>query len=194
MNASEAITKIREMLGLEFAKAEETTKQEFATTYLEDGTTQVTNNKEGDFELGDEIFVLGEDGTLTPAPAGEHVAREGFVIVLDEESRLVELREPMEDVVEETVVEDTVVEDTVVVEEQSEQINFEEELKSIKSSLDKMLSLMESQNENFTKEVEDIKKDFEAFKAAPEREGIKEPKKVTQNFNDYRVALLRKHI
>lgn len=190
MNASEAINKIREMLGLEFNKTEEAVNETFATTYLEDGTTQITNNREADFELGDEVFVILEDGTLSPAPSGSHTTREGWEIVLDEESRVVEIKDAN---VEEEPVEEVVTEETVVEEQQAEQINFEEELKAIKSSLDKMLSLMEAQSDSFTKEVEGIKADVEAFKSAPERQGINEPKKVKENFAEYRANLLRKY-
>jgi len=57
MSPKNAIDEIKKLL--KFGNLpEETIETEFATVYLEDGQTQVTNNKEGDFELGDIIYVL----------------------------------------------------------------------------------------------------------------------------------------
>lgn len=196
MNASEAINKIREMLGLQFkSEVTETTEEKFAETYLEDGTTIVTNDKESDFEMGDVIYVKGEDGTLTPAPAGEHTLSDGYVVVLDEESRLIEIRIPKSEDVGDVVDEEATSEEEMASEEeQTEQMNFEEELKSIKSSIDQMLSLMEKQSEGFTSEVERLKTEMETFKKAPETTGITERKGVIQDFTSYKVSLLKKHI
>jgi len=195
MNATDAINKIKEMLGLEFNKVEEPKEQEFAETRLEDGTTMVTNDKEGDFEMGDVIYVKDEDGTLTPAPAGEHTLSDGYVIVLDEESRLIEIRIPQSEDVGDVVDENAASEEEMSTEEeQTETMNFEEELKTIKSSIDQMLKLMETQSADFNKEIEDLKTEVETFKKSPETTGITEKKGVKENFTQYRASLLKKHI
>jgi len=195
MNATDAINKIKEMLGLEFNKVEEPKEQEFAETRLEDGTTVVTNDKEGDFEMGDVIYVKDEDGTLTPAPAGEHTLSDGYVIVLDEESRLIEIRIPQSEDVGDVVDENAASEEEMSTEEeQTETMNFEEELKTIKSSIDQMLKLMETQSADFNKEIEDLKTEVETFKKSPETTGITEKKGVKENFTQYRASLLKKHI
>lgn len=85
MNAKEAINKITELLKIGF-KAEK-----FFTTNLEDGT-EVTNNMEEDFKIGQVLYVVGES-TLTPAPAGEHVTREGLKLTVDAESVIVAIEE-----------------------------------------------------------------------------------------------------
>lgn len=194
MNASEAINKIKEMLGLEFSSVEKTeiVEEKFATTELEDGT-KITNDKEGEFELGDKIMVVGEDGTLTPAPAGEHTLRDGYVVVLDEESTLIEIRVPesedVADVVDEAATEEEMTEET----EETSKFNFEDELKTIKSSIEEMLKVMEAQTADFTAQVEEVKKEVEAFKAAPQMKGITEKKNITENFSDYRLGILNKH-
>ena len=202
MNATDAIKKIKEMLGLEFSEetttVETTDKNEatleFAETTLMDSETVVTNDKESDFEMGDIIYVK-EGDTLSPAPSGEHTLRDGYVIVLDEESRLIEIRIPRSEDVADVVDTETVEAAEEMSEETEEtQINFEEELNSIKSSIEAMLKLMEQQTETFNKEVEELKTEVETFKQAPERVGITEKKGVKENFSDYRVALLRKHI
>lgn len=193
MNASEAISKIKEMLGLEFsAEKVETTEEKFATTELQDGT-RVTNDKEGDFELGDKLYVVAEDGTLTPAPAGEHTLKDGYVVVLDEESTLIEIRVPESEDVADVVEEETPATEEEMAEEKTE-LNFEEELGKIKSSIEEMLKLMASQNEEFNTQIDEVKKEVEAFKSAPQVKGITEKKPITEKFTDYRLELLKKHI
>lgn len=191
MNATDAINKIKEMLGLEFSAVK--SEEKFATTELEDGT-RITNDKEGEFELGDKIYVVGEDGTLSPAPAGEHILRDGYVIVVDEEATLIEIRVPssedVADVVDENVAPST---DEELSAEKSD-FNFEEELGKIKSSIEEMLKLMEAQSADFSAQVNEVKKEVEAFKAAPQMKGITEKTPVTESFSDFRLNVLKKHI
>lgn len=196
MNASEAINKIKEMLGLEFsAKEVETTeeivKEEFATTELEDGT-RVTNDKEGEFELGDKIYVVAEDGTLSDAPSGEHTLRDGYVIVVDEEATLIEIRVPESEDVADVVEEAEAAAEEKMAEETTE-LDFMSELNAIKASIEQMLNVMEATTEDFNSQVEELKNEVEAFKAAPQHKGITEKKNITENFSDYRLGILNKH-
>jgi len=192
MNASEAINKIKTMLGLEFSsETTETTTQEFATTELTDGT-KITNDKEGEFELGDKIYVVADDATLSPAPAGEHTLRDGYVVVVDEEGTLIEIRVPdSEDVAD--VVDESATADEEMAEETTE-LNFEEELNNIKSSIETMLKIMEAQSADFAAHIEEVKNEVEAFKSAPQHKGITEKKDIKENFSDYRLTMLKKHI
>lgn len=84
MNATLALDKIVKLLGLRFKK------ESFFTTILEDGKTEVTNNADGDLQVGQTLYVLGE-ATLQPAPMGTHTTREGLVLTLDEESTIIKL-------------------------------------------------------------------------------------------------------
>jgi len=84
MNATLALDKIVKLLGLRFKK------ESFFTTILEDGKTEVTNNADGEFQVGQTLYVLGES-TLQPAPVGTHITREGLVLTLDEESTIIKL-------------------------------------------------------------------------------------------------------
>jgi len=83
MNATEAIDKIVSLLGLQFKK------EEFASTFLTDGT-EVTNNmsEETEFEVGQTLYVVKES-TLAPAPEGSHETREGLVLTVDAESTII---------------------------------------------------------------------------------------------------------
>ena len=87
MNATEAISRIKDLLGFSF-KAEK-----FYSTVLVDGKTEVTNNKDTEgFEIGDELFIVNES-TLSPAPEGMHEVREGLIITLNGESKIVKIEE-----------------------------------------------------------------------------------------------------
>jgi len=96
MNATEAINKIVDLLGIKF-------KQEsFASTTLIDGQTEITNNSDSEFAVGDELFVAG-DSTLTPAPFGTHETREGLLVTVDEGARIVRIETKEADRVEDAV-------------------------------------------------------------------------------------------
>lgn len=100
MNATQAINKIVELLGLKFQK------ESFFKTKLIDGTTEVTNNLESDFGVGQTLYIVGE-ATLSPAPQGSHTTREGLVLTVDEESTIVKIEEEVKEA-EQEVVEDQV--------------------------------------------------------------------------------------
>lgn len=94
MTATEAISKIADMLGMKF-KAEK-----FFQTKLVDGVTMVTNNQEGPFTIGEQLLIVGEDGIMSPAPAGRHETREGLILETGEDSIIVKI-EQREDEAEE---------------------------------------------------------------------------------------------
>lgn len=96
MNATEAINKIADLLGMKF-KAEK-----FFVTKLVDGSTEITNGSDDGFQVGDEIFIV-EDSVMKPAPAGTHETREGLVIELDEASRIVKITDKPDSEEEERV-------------------------------------------------------------------------------------------
>jgi hypothetical protein len=83
MNATQAIDSIVKLLGLQFKK------ESFKSTFLEDGT-EVTNNIDGEFEVGQTLYIVKES-TLTPAPAGQHLTREKLVLNVDEESTIISI-------------------------------------------------------------------------------------------------------
>lgn len=84
MNATEAINRIVQLLGLKFKK------ESFFTTVLEDGQTEVTNNQDGELMVGQTLYVVGES-TLQPAPTGSHKTRDGIIVTVDEESTITKL-------------------------------------------------------------------------------------------------------
>jgi hypothetical protein len=101
MKAAEAIQKITNLLGLQFRA------ENFASTKLEDGETEVTNNKDEELAIGDILYVVGET-TLSPAPMGKHITREGLAIYVDNESYIykiedVDTEEEVEEIEDEEV-------------------------------------------------------------------------------------------
>ena len=84
MNATEAINKIASLLNLN-SKVEK-----FMVTKLEDGTTEVSNNKEGDFMIDDTLYIV-QESTLKPAPEGTHTTREGLKLYVDSASKIVKI-------------------------------------------------------------------------------------------------------
>jgi hypothetical protein len=81
MNTKQAINKIAELLRFTFKS------EKFYSTKLEDGT-EVTNNLDEDFKIGQVLYVVGES-TLTPAPAGSHITRENLKVTVDTESVII---------------------------------------------------------------------------------------------------------
>lgn len=96
MNATEAINKIADLLGMKF-KAEK-----FFVTKLVDGATEITNGRDDAFQVGDELFIV-EDSIMKPAPAGVHETREGIVLEVDEAGRIIKIAEKPESAEEERV-------------------------------------------------------------------------------------------
>lgn len=198
LNPKEAISKIKEVLGLEFA---ETTTEKFYTSALADGT-QITNNTDSEkLELGDTLYVILDDGNLVPGPAGEHTLQSGEVIVLDEESKVVEIREDREEEVEETPDEvEVVVEQKEIEEEMSEEtslVELKNEISEMKEALSKVLDLFQDFSSQTEEEFSKVNNDINTLKKEPEVENIKNKKAnnklVVENFADYRVQQLQKY-
>jgi len=92
MNATDAINRIVELLGLKFKK------EVFQSTRLEDGQTEITNNLETEFSVGDTLYKVGES-TLTPMEEGQYTTREGLKFQVDGESTIykIEMETEMEE-------------------------------------------------------------------------------------------------
>ena len=203
LNPKEAISKIKEVLGLDFA---ETTEEKFYTSQLADGT-QITNNTDSEkLELGDTLYVVLEDGNLVPAPSGEHTLQSGEVVVLDEESKVVEIKEDTEE--EETPDEvEVVVEQTEIEEEMSETeelsedtslVELKNEISEMKEALSKVLDLFQDFSSQTEEEFSKVNNDINTLKKEPEVDNVKNNKKqnklVVEDFTEYRVQQLQKYL
>ena len=206
LNPKEAISKIKEVLGLEFA---ETTEEKFYTSQLADGT-QITNNTDSEkLELGDTLYVVLEDGNLVPAPGNEdHTLQSGEVVRLDEESKVVEIREDREEEVEETPDEvEVVVEQKEISEEMSETeelsedtslVELKNEISEMKEALSKVLDLFQDFSSQTEEEFSKVNNDINTLKKEPEVDNVKINKKqnklVVEDFTEYRVQQLQKYL
>ena len=108
MNANEAVSKIRLLLGLN----EETHR--FATSTLVDGTTIET---EGEMVEGTSLMVVTPEGEVA-APAGIHETEGGLLITVDEAGTITAIEEKAAEAAseEEVVTEEVAMEEEVVVE------------------------------------------------------------------------------
>lgn len=72
---------------------ENTEKQDFAEATLADGT-KITNKQEGEFEVGQELYVITAEGEEVLAPSGEHTSESGIVITVDEAGIITGIHHP----------------------------------------------------------------------------------------------------
>jgi len=75
--------------------SEKTEEVKLQSAKLVDGTP-ITNDKDTDFEVGDEVYVTTEAGEKVLAPSGEHALEDGIVLVIDGEGKITGLHKPGE--------------------------------------------------------------------------------------------------
>jgi hypothetical protein len=100
MNASDALTKIRVMLGME--PEVEATSVELAEATLADGTVVKV---EGELAEGKALLVVTEEGEI-PAPEGIHETSDGKLITVDAGGVITAIEDKPEEVVEEMAAEE----------------------------------------------------------------------------------------
>jgi len=74
---------------------ENTEEVKLQSAKLVDGTP-ITNDKDTDFEVGDEVYVTTEAGEKVLAPSGEHALDDGIVLVVDGSGKITGLHKPGE--------------------------------------------------------------------------------------------------
>lgn len=78
------------------APATEESKEIFASATLADGT-EISNDKDTDFAVGDDLFVKDSEGNWVQAPEGEHTSQSGITIVVDAEGKITGVHHPGEE-------------------------------------------------------------------------------------------------
>lgn len=192
MTSTEAIKKIKDLLKISFKS------EKFATTSLTDGT-EVTNNLDSEFMIGQVLYVVG-DSTLTPAPAGTHETREGWKITVDESSVITAIEsteavakdetttettnENMQDA--ETIVEETPapVKDEIVSEIIDAVLPLVEEVKTLAEEMKKL-------KEKMNAEMSALKTEFDSFKKSPEKFSVVEKKTYKESMDDYKLDIIK---
>lgn len=200
MTAKEAVDRIAELLNLKFSSS-----QRFATTKLEDGT-EITNNLDEEFKIGQELYVVGES-TLTPAPAGKHTTREGLVLTVDAESIIIAMEDktteapaneegkPEEEVKEEGMSEEVEVEvPTEAADVMTEEVvqAVVEALAPIVEEVKTLTEEMKKMKEMYEAKYSSLKEEFTSFKRQPQKFSVTEVKKnFKESAADYKLDVIR---
>ena len=190
MNATEAITKIKLLLGLD----QEVTQQEEVTIELQETVIELSDKKlvdgtvvkvEGEFEEGKQCYVETEEGQI-PAPAGKHEMEDGMLITIDESGVITQVEEIEAEVKEEEVVEEIAMEDS---EEEKEEAMEEEEKEDFVTEIVTALKPYMDSLEDLKEKVEAMEGKFQAFASAPAQSKIK---KVSEDFEANRFERVAK--
>ena len=171
MKNIEILKKVADLVGFQFS-----TSFKFAEVELEGGLV-ISNQTEGDFMVGDVVSLKNEDGTFTIVGAGEHRLMDGRLFITDVEGKLVEMREIETEETPEVSVE-------VETKEEMESAKIEE----LKAAIHDVLFAFEAQS----KDLDTLKKDYEAFKKTSAYTPLMEDKLVVNAFNtDNRYEVLK---
>jgi hypothetical protein len=127
--------------------------------------------------VGEMVYVLTGDDTKTPAPDGEHQ-----VVLKDESGNENKIR---------IITKDGVITERENVEEMGKDYEMSKEIENIKSSMTEMLGLINELNGKFKTELNSLKSDFDTFKKSPERKSVEEKKTYKENFEDYKLDLIK---
>lgn len=133
------------------------------------------------FDVGEDVFLIKEDGEKVPAPNGEHQ-----VVLKDESGNENKIRIQVMDgkITERENVEE-------MKKPEMMETDFSKELNDIKTSMTELLSVLNEMNGKFKTELGSLKNDFETFKKSPERKSVEEVKTFTESFADYRLNLIK---
>jgi co-chaperonin GroES (HSP10) len=175
MKNIELLQKVADLVGFKFSSVSYT----FAEVEL-DGGVMITNSTEGEFVLGDTISVKNEDGTFTQVGSGTHRLADGMkIFITDEEGKLVEIKDAMEDETED--------EGVVIVDAEKEKMESGQ-LDALKAAIHDVLFAFEAH----TKEIADLKADLQAFKKEAKHNPLKEDILMSNAFSsDSRYEILK---
>lgn len=174
MKNIELLKKVADLVGFKFSSVAYT----FAEVEL-DGGVIITNSSEGEIVLGDTISVKNEDGSYTIVGAGTHRLADGMkIFITDEEGKLVEIKDAMEDEAEEGVV---------IVDAEKEKMESTQ-LDALKAAIHDVLFAFEAN----TKEIAELKADLQAFKKEAKHNPLKEDTLMSNAFSsDSRYEILK---
>jgi hypothetical protein len=136
------------------------------------------------FDVGEDVFLVKDDGSKEPAPNGEHQ-----VVLKDTSGNENKIRIQVLDgkIIQRENVEG-------MMKPQMMNADFSKDIEDIKLSLNNLLDLVGSMNGKFKTEFNSLKTDFESFKKLPERKSVEEVKTYTESFADYRLNLIKNQL
>lgn len=173
-----------------------TEKQVFAEAVLVDGT-KITNMVEGDFEPGQELHVVTEEGEHVVAPSGEHTTESGIVITVDGEGVITGVHHPdqegegsLEEMTSEEVVTEEMsteemseqeLEDEVIVDEPSREDIIEAIAEVVMPEIESMKDKMREYEERMAQYEEKMKEYMSTTPASKSKTSTKFSKQTINN-------------
>jgi len=133
---------------------------------LTDGTV-IETDETGDFQVGQKLFVITQEGDRVQAPEGEHTTESGIVVTVDAEGFITGVKYP-----------DEAGEGSL------------EDMKKMKEAMSNMIALLEKM-ENFKSDFETFKKEFETFKKQPDRTPVLSKFNKQSDVLDAKLELIR---
>lgn len=163
MNANEAVSKIRLLLGLN----ESTFK--FATATLVDGTEVKT---EGELVEGASLMVVTPEGEIA-APFGIHETTDNMLITVDEAGVIVKIEEKVAE-----AAEDETKDEEVEVEMEEVEVEVPAEVapvltEEVVQAVVEVLAPVVAEIQDIAQELKKVKAQFQAFKAEPAAKKVK---------------------
>jgi len=171
----EKLNQIRVILGLEV---------KLASDKLIDGTAVEAE----EFAPGFPLFVLAEDGTKSPAPAGEHETESGLKIEVDAEGKIISAETKAEETEKVEVEVEAAAEDTIPASETPEEIAKKEA--AVGEAMKKVVMALEEMSAEMAKmkaKMSEMESKYEKFSKTPGAE--KAPKVTRGEFNAVNDAL-----
>ena len=160
MNAFTAIKKIKIALGLEKFEA---------VAELVDGTKV---HVDGEFEVGEQLHVVAEDGEFTPAPEGQHTTTDGMMITVDAAGVITAVESAEEETEEVSVEVEAEKKEEEMAEEEMAEVEEEvkveaEEKEEIEVKLeDEVVEKVVAALKPFMDDLKETKEELEALKAS----------------------------
>jgi len=168
MNSKETLNKVKTLLGLEVQLEERK---------LENGTRFEADS----FEAGKEIFIITDEDERIAVPKGEYLLDDGFMVIVEEDGIISEVKEAVEEVVEE-VVEAPVVEEVEAAEEEEvmDMSKIEERMKYLEDAMEELKAKYEDK-EDLNSEKPEVELSAKPIKHNPESKGELEMNLYAQN-------------
>jgi len=170
MNSKETLNKVKTLLGLEVQLEERK---------LENGTRFEADS----FEAGKEIFIVTDEDERIAVPQGEYLLDDGFMVIIEEDGIISEVKESVEEEVEE-VVEAPVVEEVEAAEEADVEDwkGMEIRIKNLEDAIADLKSRLSEKDDYSSEETEvELSADVKPIKHNPESKGEMEMNIYAQN-------------
>jgi len=165
--------------GTKVEEVKEPVEKKFETVLLADGTTEITI--EPAIEVGAAVVMTSEDGEAVAAPVGEYPLQDGRVIVIVEDGVLAEVKEAVEEEVEEPMANDKPEQadkvKRIIERIESEKIfakieDLEKEVKFLKEENETLLSRFSEVEDKFEDTKTFTKDTFEILYSEPSKEPV----------------------